>query len=392
MKPSWIEKSKAFLFSGCKVSPTVPNEAQLAAINKFTRRPFTADELYIGQIRLANNAIDRDNERFSESILQEYLKTAVRKTFLMDHNKHDSSEKAIGKFFDVEIEKMDLATAKAETGEDFILPAGVAEVWFLSPWFYIPRAGIDDKWLVKIDAGVFDFASIGYRAEAFVPVTDDMGATLFYEYRGRGEMTEGSLVYLGAQHGAGMKSATDKDTSGTEKQNKEIEKPEGGSKTMNEVKEFLLKLGIELGKAFSEDVKQAIAEIKALIIGKDAEITAQKTKIAELETSVAGLTPLAADGKAFRDGLVTDYVMAKAKLGEVAETAEAQKVVRDVAATYPIEFLKSEVKSLQERVAEKFPAEAQTKGDNRRDKSEDGKHTETDEKGIKNNPLVPDEK
>jgi hypothetical protein len=30
---------------------------QLAKINHFTRRPFTADELYIGQLRLANSAI-----------------------------------------------------------------------------------------------------------------------------------------------------------------------------------------------------------------------------------------------------------------------------------------------------------------------------------------------
>ena len=386
----WIEKSKAFLFSGCKVSPTVPNEAQLAVINKFTRRPFTADELYIGQIRLANNAIDRDNERFSEGMLQEFMKTAVRKTFLMDHAKYDSSDNAIGKFFDVEIEKMDLATAKAETGEDFILPAGVTEVLFMSPWFYIPKAGIDEKQLIKIDAGVFDFASIGFRAEALVPVTDDMGATLFYEYRGKGETTEGSLVYLGAQHGAGMKSAVDNNTTKTEKQIAETEKPEGGLNTMNE---FLKKLAKALGKVFSDDEEKAVNEIKALIDEKETTITAQKSKISEMETTIAGLSPLAADGKAFRDGLVTDYVTAKAKLGEVAETPEAQKVVRDVAVTYPIGFLKSEVKSLQDRVAEKFPDTPQTHGDDRRDKSTDGKTTQTGgEKGIKDNPLVPEEK
>ncbi len=112
----WIEKNKAFLFSGCKVSPTIPNEAQLTVINKFTRRPFTADELYIGQIRLANNAIDRDNERFSEGVLQEFFNTVVRKTFLLDHDKYDSSEKAIGKFFDVEMEEDGLRDSKGSDG------------------------------------------------------------------------------------------------------------------------------------------------------------------------------------------------------------------------------------------------------------------------------------
>ncbi len=284
---------------------------------------------------------------------------------------------------------MDSATAKAQTGEEFTLPAGVAEVLFLSPWFYIPKAGVDEKQLIKIDAGVFDFASIGFRAETLVPVTDDMGATLFYEYRGKGETTEGSLVYLGAQQGAGVKSASDKDTTKTEKLNRETEKPQGGAKIMNEL---LKKLAKALGKVFSDDEEKAVGEIKAFIDEKDSDIVSQKTKIVELETKVAGLTPLAADGKAFRDSLVTDYVTAKAKLGEVSETEEAQKVVKDVAATYPIEFLKSEVKALQDRVAEKFPAESQLPGDERRDKSKDGKGTETGEKGIRDNPLVPEEK
>jgi hypothetical protein len=388
MKPQWIEEKKSFHFSGCKVSPAVPNDAQLAVINKFTRRAFTTDELYIGQIRLANNAIDRDNERFSEGMLQEFFNTVVRKTFLMDHTRDNSNENAIGKFFDVEMEKMDLATAKLETGEDFKLPVGITEVQFLSPWFYIPKAGIDEKHLIKIDAGVFDFASIGFRAEALVPVADEMGATLFWEYRGKGETTEGSLVYLGAQYGAGMKSAAGKETNETEQHKTELEKKQGGAQIMNE---FLKKLTKALGKVFSDDDEKAVGEIKAFIDEKDAEITAQRTKIVDLETKVADLSPLAADGKAFRDGLVTDYVTAKAKLGEVAETPEAQKVVKDVAATYPIDFLKSEVKSLQDRVAEKFPAEPQTKGDERRDKSEDGKGTQTDEKGIKDNVLVPKE-
>ena len=206
----WIEKTKSLKFSGLRASPSAPTEEQLQKINQFTRRPFTADEVYIGQLRLANNAIDRDGERYNEEVLQHFNQTIVRKTFLLDHGKYDMGEKGVGKFFDSAIEAVSLDEAKSITGEDIELPSGVTDVLFLSPWFYIPKEGVDPKTLVKIDAGVFDYASIGYRAERLVPITDQKGSILYYEYQGRGEATEGSLVYLGAQHGAGVKSLNEK--------------------------------------------------------------------------------------------------------------------------------------------------------------------------------------
>jgi hypothetical protein len=367
--------AKSLRFTGLKVSTTTPTPEQLAKINRFTRRPFTADELYIGQLRLANNAIDRDTERFSEGILQAFAATAIRKTLLMDHDKWESSKSAIGKFFDVETEKLAPDIAAEQTGETFRLPPDITEVMFLSPWFYIPKAGIDEKQLVKIDAGVFDFASIGFRAEALVPVSDDMGATLFYEYRGKGEMTEGSLVYLGAQHGAGVKSAVSEHDGNPNK---------GGKISM---KSLVTKLMKAFNTVFSEDEEKLFDEIKALLDGKDTEITAHKTAITGLEAKVTELTPLAADGKAYRDGLIADYVAAKAKLNECPETPEAQGELKKVAAGYPVDFLKSEVTHLQARVAEKFPDKGQLEGDNRRDKSSDGKTKGWQEE----NPLIPKE-
>ena len=53
----------------------------------------------------------------------------------------------------------------------------------------------------------------------------------------------------------------------------------------------------------------------------------------------------------------------------MAETPEAQGKIKTVAEKYPVAFLKDEVKHLQKRVEEKFPAAGQLKGDERRDKS-----------------------
>jgi hypothetical protein len=185
---------------------TSPDAAQLAIINKFTNREHTADELLVGQMRLANNCIDRDVERFSEETLQWFADTVVGRTLLLDHDAN-VNRSAIGKFYGVAVDKMPLQKAITETGESLLLPNDISEVWFLSPWFYIPKKGVSEKDLARLESGVFSHVSIGFSAERRVPITDGKGSTLFYEYQGRGETREGSIVYLGAQYGASIKSA-----------------------------------------------------------------------------------------------------------------------------------------------------------------------------------------
>jgi hypothetical protein len=387
MNKSWVEGSKALRFTGFKRSPTTASDEQLAAINKFTRRPFKAEELYIGQMRLANNAIDRDNERFSEQILQDFARTIVRKTQLMDHDKWESRKSAIGKFFDCEIETMPVEQAQAETGEEFRLPEGVSQVMFISPWFYIPIEGTPKEDIVKIDAGIFEYTSIGFRAASLSPVTDTQtGQTLYYEYRGKGEATEGSLVYLGSQYGARVKSPGTEGAGDTSHNFDSHENLEGGKHTMNE---FLKRLLRTLGKSFSEGMTedQAVAAVKSLVDEKDTEIKRLAGEVSARDEKISGLTPLAADGKAFREELVTQYVSQKAKLGDVAETPEAQTAVKTVASSYPIQFLKDEVKCLDKRVAEKFPDTPNLPGDTRTDKSKDG--TKGEKAWQEENPLVP---
>lgn len=387
--------AKQLKFAGFKVSPTKPTDDQLAKINRFTRRPFTADELYVGQMRLANNAIDRDSERFSEEVIQRFAKTAIRRTLLLDHDKK-VRDSAAGKFFDVELEKMPLQQAIAETGENLVLPDGIVEVLFHSPWFYIPVAGIDAKELVKIDAGIYDFASIGFRAEKLVPVMDKEGKPLFWEYRGSGdttEMTEGSLVYLGAQYGMAVKSADNNSPQG------DISDPpdgkgklhEGGERTMDKFMKMLARLFP--GKTFTEDGAESElaaamnAETQKAVDAATAPLNERIKALEPLEQKVTELTPLAADGKAYRDGLVLAYCASKAKLGEVTDKPEEQEAIKKMAEGFPVDFLKSEVAYLGKRVDEKFPAGSQLSGESdpeKRDKSKgaDGKA----------NPLKPKQK
>ena len=47
----------------------VPAEAELAAINRFAKSPLRAEEVYTFSLRLCDNEVDRDWERFDTAAL-----------------------------------------------------------------------------------------------------------------------------------------------------------------------------------------------------------------------------------------------------------------------------------------------------------------------------------
>ena len=73
----------------------------LAQLNTFTRRPLTAEEVYVFRVRLCDNEIDRDRERFSLDALSELKELFVGKTGVFDHNA--SGEKQTARIFATEL-------------------------------------------------------------------------------------------------------------------------------------------------------------------------------------------------------------------------------------------------------------------------------------------------
>lgn len=340
---------------GIKSAPSAPTDQQLAEINRYTKRPHTADELYVGEMRLANNCIDRDNERFSEFTLQGFSATAPRKSLLLDHDR--SVRSAVGKIFNSTIEKMPLAQAITETGADLKLPAGMDEVQFLSCSFFIPKAAVTTQDLSKLEAGIYDWVSIGFKTKWAIPVNDSVGNTLYYEYQGPGETREGSLVYLGAQHGASVKSA-DSDSA-----HKTVD--EEGEQSM---KILFAGLSALLGKSFGDATAEqtVLDEVKTALSGKDAKIT-------ELETEVKALKPLAEDGKGYREGMVSDTVKFLTLAGDVKSDADSQKKEVDFLSTLPLDRLKAMKDKAEGQARIKNPAHADFKG------KETGKQTDESE-------------
>lgn len=342
---------KAAVSAGAEITPEM-----LAKINGFALKDLTAEEIYVRKFLFCHSAIDRDNERFPEPLLDDFVTTFPGKSFLFAHDRDEYLP--LGLFFDASAEMMTPEQFKGLTGEDPLLPEGSTSVKIVWAWAYMLREHRKEI-IDNIDAGVYRHVSIGFAAADIRPVKKDInGPTLFWEYVGPGETREGSLVWLGAQPGAtAQKTMKDQKNHITEET------------SMKTIIALLVGLGLKsITDTATED--QVAAGVKSLIDEKDATI---KT-----------LEPDAVLGKAYREKTVDSFVAAKQKLGEVADTEEAKKSLKDAAGRFEFTFLEAEVKHLEKRVAEKFPSTGQLDGDDRRDKSADG--------GSTDNPLIPKDK
>jgi len=333
--------SKSFCFGGKAASVGVAAEAGvLAKINRFALKDLSADEVFVRKQLLCHNGVDRDNERFPESMLDEFSATLPGKNVLYFHEKRTFLP--LGLYFDAATEVMPPEKFKELTGEEIRLPAGTSEAKVLWAWYYVVKTPDVESVLANIEGGVYRHWSIGFGAADLVGVkTDVNGPAQYYEYVSPGEAREGSLVWLGAQPGAtSQKSAGGSD--------EPLAKPQG-EKTM---KTLVLLLGAMVGKSFGDTAtEEQIAEaIKAAFKDKDDQI-------AVLQQEKAALATLAADGKSFRAGLIADYVRMKAALGEADADAAKQEGVKAFAAQIPTEMLQAEVKHLDARMREKFPGE-----------------------------------
>ena len=129
------------------------------------------------------------------------------------------------------------------------------------------------------------------------------------------------------------------------------------------MKEAWQRLGKALGLSKAlEDEAAAIEAIKALIAGKDEQIK--------------GLEADAADGKAYRDNLVSDAVKFAALLGEIADDEKAKKDEEEFLKTLPIARLKAQRDKHETKAREKFPTHAVFKGKDQTDKDSKGKDAE----------------
>ena len=79
----------------CKTESTVTLDMdQLEKLNQFTRRRLSPEEVFLFDVRLCDNEIDRDGERFSRKALEELQVLFVGKTGIFDHNPKGENQTA----------------------------------------------------------------------------------------------------------------------------------------------------------------------------------------------------------------------------------------------------------------------------------------------------------
>jgi len=351
------------------------SDEQLAKINTFALEPLSAEQVYVRRYLVAHNGIDRDRERFSDELLDQFAETLVGKgMFLSGHpgGWNGDGSPGSGRWFDAGTELMSPAEFKQLTGEEIRLPDGVSQAKVLWGESYLLKTlPYIKEWTELIDAGIVTFVSVGFNAPR-KSVTDDNGNYLYGEYYPNGEALEASLVWLGAQPGASAKSM----------QGTQPDEPEPTKETRMKV---LQQLGKALGLKDALTEENLVDQVKAVIDEKDALITAR-------DEEISGLKAAAADGQAYRKSLVDDAIRFGSLIDEVPTDEDGQKAEAEFLGGLPIERLKSMRDRFEARAREKFPDHAEFTGkdeSDRQKKNADATKTAMQNKGSRKDYTDP---
>ena len=122
------------------ISSGVPTAAQLETINAMAKGKMTAEQLYVFSLRLCDDQIDRDLERFDTLALPALAKMFIGKTGIIDHCW--SSENQVARIFQTQVVK--------EEG-----------VSYIKAWAYIRRGSNTDEIIADIEAGIKKEISVG---------------------------------------------------------------------------------------------------------------------------------------------------------------------------------------------------------------------------------------
>ena len=118
----------------------VATQTQLEAINAQAKAELTAEQVYVFSVRLCDDQIDRDMERFDTAALPELAKMFVGKTGIVDHKWSASGQ--VARIFETQV----------------VCEDGVS---YIKAWAYIRRGGNAEEVIADIEAGIKKEISVG---------------------------------------------------------------------------------------------------------------------------------------------------------------------------------------------------------------------------------------
>ena len=122
------------------VSNGVPTAAQLEVINGQAKGKLTAEQVYVFSLRLCDDQVDRDMERFDTAALPVLAKLFIGKTGIVDHCW--SSDNQVARIFQTQVVQED----------------GVS---YIKAWAYIRRGANTEEIIADIEAGIKKEVSVG---------------------------------------------------------------------------------------------------------------------------------------------------------------------------------------------------------------------------------------
>ena len=121
---------------------------ELAAINAYARSGLTAEQVYVFALRLCDNEVDRDFERFDEAALHKLGELFVGKSGIFDHNWSAAGQSA--RIYRTEVVR--------EPGVK--TAAGDGYCW-LKAWAYMLRTEKNADLIAEIEGGIKKEVSVG---------------------------------------------------------------------------------------------------------------------------------------------------------------------------------------------------------------------------------------
>ena len=127
---------------------------ELAIINQFTKRALKEDEVYTFAVRLCDNEVDRDGERFPRATLEELAELFVGKSGIFDHEWTAKGQAA--RIYRTEIVE-----------EEGVCSQGEGRC-YLKGYAYMLRGGENDALIAQIEGGIKKEVSVGCSVERCV--------------------------------------------------------------------------------------------------------------------------------------------------------------------------------------------------------------------------------
>ena len=118
----------------------VPVGYQLEAINALAKAELTAEQVYVFSLRLCDDQVDRDFERFDTEALAGLAKLFIGKTGILDHQW--SAGNQVARIFETEVVREE-------------------RVSYIKAWAYIRRGGRAEELIADIEAGILKEVSVG---------------------------------------------------------------------------------------------------------------------------------------------------------------------------------------------------------------------------------------